>query len=98
MKRKKRENLKEKSPEFEFRNLRDLEYWRFDRLELHDYLCLLPPIPGFTEEEWQQYEKDCYHAECCIWARLPVPEEVEIRLLKAKAKLDHHFKTSNKKK
>lgn len=56
------------------------------------------PEKYFTEEEWRQYFIDDLTACCCIDQDLPVPEDVEIRLLKAMTKINLYIKGEWRKK
>lgn len=49
------------------------------------------PANYFTEEEWHQYFLDNLFASLCIEKDLPIPEDVEIRLLTATDKIHRYF-------
>lgn len=75
--------------EMPFSNLKEFRWRRKVRLGLDRFIIIEErPKNYFTEEEWCQYFKDDFTAYYCIENDLPVPEEVEIRLLKAMVKID----------
>lgn len=72
-----------------FPHLNEYRWRRKARLGLDRFIIIEErPKNYFTEEEWCQHFKDELTAHYCIENDLPVPEDVEIRLLKAMSKID----------
>lgn len=74
-----------------FEHLNKFKRQRQERLGIGFIIIEERPEKYFTEEEWCQYFRDDFTAWVCIENYLPIPEDVEIRLLKAKAKIDLYF-------
>ena len=75
-----------------FPRLNEYRWRRKERLGIADFIIIEErPEKYFSEEEWRQYFWDEMTACLCIEKDLPVPEDVEIRLLEAADKIRRFF-------
>ena len=75
-----------------FPMLEEYRWRRKKRLGIADFVIIEErPENYFSEEEWHQYFLDDMTAHFCIERDLPVPEDVEIRLLEATEKIKRYF-------
>ena len=81
--------------EMTFAHLNEYRWRRKERFEIAGLIIIEErPENYFSEEEWHQFFIDDFTAHFCIERDLPVPEDVEIRLLKAMKKIRYYMGTS----
>ena len=78
--------------QFDFQNLREYRQRRYERLECPTFLIIEErPEKYFTEKEWRQYLQDDIRVIICIESDLPIPEDLENRIIKANRKIKQYL-------
>lgn len=78
--------------QFNFQNLREYRQRRYERLEYPVFLIIEErPKKYFTEKEWWQYLQDNCWVSLYIESGLPIPEDLENRIIKANRKIKQYL-------
>ena len=77
---------------FDFQNLRKYRQRRYERLECSTFLIIEErPEKYFTEKEWWQFLQDNSRVSIYIESDLPIPEDLENRIIKANRKIKQYL-------